>query len=220
MRAQAILARAAAGDPRAREQAAEIVLRGVGTYLRLAGEVSLERCCGLPAPSARKRLSQLERDFHLARAFQQCTAPNRAEQLACEIRDFMSRILPAWHGMAAPPEHASVLRTELFHAVTACPERFPFSSRQLRRIVGDAGEVATTTRSPMKTIHVIENEARLEFSGSPALRAEFQNNESAYLAFRRAEAMGAVSWLTKIPTAVSPALADPTGTPTNTGTAP
>jgi hypothetical protein len=212
MNNQAILTRAAAGDPQARDQAAEIVLRGVGTYLRLAGEVSLERCCGLPAPSARKRIAQAQRDYHLAKAFLQCAGPNRAEDLAGHISDFMSRIWPSWRGLAEPPPSASELRADLHRAVLACPDNFPTSSRQIRRIVGDVGEI--TTRSiAMKTTAVIESEARIEYHASAGLRAEFAT-ESAYVAFRRAEAAGAISWMTKPAAAMSPALADPAGTPT------
>ena len=191
-----ILVLAAAGDRTAREAASEILLRGIGTYLRLAGEIPLERCCGLPGPSAKKRIAQMQRDYHLARAYQQCAGPNKADQLAGEIRDFLSRIWPSWSAMDAPPPTASELRSDLFQAVLACPENFPESSRQLRRIVGEVGQITTTRLPSMKSMQIIDRESRLEFSASQALRDEF-NTEEQYVAFRRAESEGRISWFTK-----------------------
>lgn len=197
----ALLARAAAGDPDARQAAAEILLRGLAVYLRCGGELDMARCCGLPPPAARRKLAQIERDHHLAAAYMLCIGPNRAEQLAHEIRDFQTRIAPAWSDLPAPPPHASQLRAALFRALRACPDGFPTSSRQLRRIVGSPATTYQDNR--MKSAEIIEAEARHEFASSPRLQTEFRNDLAGYLAFRKAEAAGHINWMTRSAQAMS-----------------
>lgn len=185
------LARAASGDPEAASAAVGILLRGIRAYFQCGGQVDLARCCGLPSPTARRKFDLLNRDFWLCAAARQIEAGtpwDRSVLLGLELRKFTTRIWPAWQGKAEPPPGASELHTCLFRAVLATPEKIPATTRHLHRIVGEA-ETYTQRSLHMKSLEVIEREARLEWLASSGLRGEFPELD-AYVAFRRAEAKG------------------------------
>lgn len=194
------LARAASGDPEAASAAVGILLRGIRAYFQCGGQVDLARCCGLPSPTARRKFDLLNRDFWLCEAARQIEADtpwDRSVALGAELKKFMARIWPAWQGKGEPPPGASQLHACLFRAVAATPEKIPTTTRHLHRIVGEAGH--NTQRSlHMKSIQVVEREARLEWLASSWLREEFSSLD-AYLAFRRAEAKGSFTFSDKIP---------------------
>lgn len=190
-----ILARAAAGDPEAASAAAGILLRGNRVYFECGGEIDLAQCCGLPSPTARRKLELLNRDRWLCQAAKQIDADTpwgRSVKLGLELRKFSTRIWPAWQRKAEPPPGASMLHTCLFRAVLAAPEKVPTATRHLHRIVGEV-ELHSQTSFELKAIAIVERDARLAWEESIWLRESFTDLES-YLAFRRAEARGRISY--------------------------
>lgn len=195
------LARAAAGDPEAATVAVGILLRGVRAYFQSGGQIDLARCCGLPSPTARRKFDLLNRDYWLCEAARQIKAAtpwDRSVALAAELRKFTARIWPAWQGNDAPPQGASQLHSCLFKAVATAPQKIPTTTRHLHRIVSEA-ETNTQRSLHMKTLEVVEREARLEWLASSWLREEFSSLE-AYIAYRRAEAEGRFSHASDINT--------------------
>lgn len=207
-----VIIRAAGGDPSAQEAAMDLFLHGVRVWLRLNGELSLDRCLNLPPPSAKSKLAKLKRDYWLTVAHGLCDGDSpwhRSTRLAVELARFRDVLWPTWKHQDAPPEKASELRSALFEAVRASPKKIPSSPRALHRIVTkspsemshrpvqDAG-VTTTRNLNMKqhqssdTIEVI---AEREWKNSPTLRAEFGDNFKTYAAYRRAESDGKVKIL-------------------------
>jgi hypothetical protein len=196
------LVRAASGDPEAATAAVGILLRGIRAYFQCGGQVDLARCCGLPSPTARRKFDLLNRDLWLCAAARQIEAGtpwDRSVALGLELRKFTTRIWPAWQGKAEPPPGASKLHTCLFRAVLATPAKIPTTTRHLHRIVG-AAEANTQRSLHMKTMEVIEREARLEWQASSWLRDEYTSLE-VYLAFRRAEAKGRFNYASDIDSA-------------------
>lgn len=108
------------GDERARTIACEILLRGVRTWFLAGGAMSLERCCGLPSPTARRAFDRAQRDFWLGEAHRLCTGATswrRSLSLHDELKRFRAVIWPQWCVNADPPPGASDLRTALFRAM-------------------------------------------------------------------------------------------------------
>lgn len=189
------LVRAAAGDPEAREAATALLLHGIRTYLNAGGDLDLARCIGLPTPTAKNKFAQLKRDYWLCMAAVQLTAASpweRSVALQRELNKFLARIWPDCQGKDEPPPGASKLCACLFRAVAETPEKIPTTLRHLHRIVGEAAETNTQRNFDMKTMEVVEREARLEWLASSWLREEFPDLD-VYLAFRRAEAKGRVT---------------------------
>lgn len=181
------LVRAAAGDPDAREAATTLLLHGIRTYLNAGSELDLARCIGLPTPAAKNKFAQLKRDYWLCKAAGQLTAASRWERsvaLQRELNEFLARVWP--HCQGKPPPDTPGLRACLFRAVAAMPKKIPTTIRHLHRIVGEA-EISTQRSLRMKSLEVVEREARLEWLATSCLREEFPELD-AYLAFRRAEA--------------------------------
>jgi hypothetical protein len=185
------LVRAAAGDPDAREAATALLLHGIRTYLNAGGELDLARCIGLPTPAAKNKFAQLRRNYWLCMAAGQLTAASpweRSVALQRELNKFLAGIWSACQGKDEPPPSASKLHACLFRAVAATPGKIPTAIRHLHRIVGEVETEISTQRSlRMKSLEVIEREARLEWLATSGLREEFPELD-AYLAFRRAEA--------------------------------
>jgi hypothetical protein len=195
---QMILIRAAAGDPDAKAEAVEIVLRGIQIYIRNDGDLPLDRCVGLPPQSARTKFKQIRRDYWLAMARQQIPADQKktpADQLAHEIKTFLTCVWPAWRDRSEAPAEASELRRCLFMAARETAGRLPDSSKHLKRVIGDI-EAGAYSPSPwsdliMKTDMAIDRDCAIEYAHSPALQDEF-GTLAAYQAYRRAEHHGRV----------------------------
>jgi hypothetical protein len=145
-----LLTRAAAGDPAARQQAAEILLAGVAAYLRHGGELSLERCLGIPPPSACRRLALAKRDYWLGEARRYLEGPpwSRSVALADAARHFLGTIWPAWRDLDEPPPYASDLRAALFRAAKAAGGRLPATARQMHRLISDADSPGNVGHEP------------------------------------------------------------------------
>jgi hypothetical protein len=125
---QMMLIRAAAGDPDAKAEAVEIVLRGIQIYIRNDGDLPLDRCFGLPPQSARTKFKQIRRDYWLCMAAQQIPADKKktpADQLAHEIKTFLTCVWPAWRDRDEAPAEASELRRCLFMAARETAGRLP-----------------------------------------------------------------------------------------------
>lgn len=145
-----LLVRAVAGDSSAREAAADVLLRGVAAYLRHGGELSLERCMGLPPPSARRRLALAKRDYWLGEARRYLEGPpwSRSVALADAARHFLGTIWPAWRDLDEPPPYASDLRAALFRAAKAAGGRLPATARQMHRLISDADSLGNVGPEP------------------------------------------------------------------------
>lgn len=185
------LVRASAGDPDAREAATTLLMHGVQKYLNARGELDLARCIGLPSRAAKNKFALLNRNYWLCKAAGQLTAPSlweRSVALQCELNTFLARIWPHCPNKDEPPTRLSEVHACLFRAVAETPGKIPTAIRHLHRIVGEADtEISTQRKLHMKSMEVVEREARLEWLATSCLREEFPNLD-AYLAFRRAEA--------------------------------
>lgn len=192
------LVRAAAGDSDAMEAATALLMHGIRTYLNAGGDLDLARCIGLPTPAAKNKFAQLKRDYWLCMAAGQLTAASRWERsvaLQRELNEFLARVWTHCQSKDEPPPETSGLRACLFRAVAAMPKKIPTTIRHLHRITGEAEtETKTNTQRSlhMKSLEVIEHEARLEWLATSCLREEFPVLD-AYLAFRRAEAEGRIT---------------------------
>lgn len=130
----AVLLRVMAGDAAAKQRAADILLRGLVAWMEADGRIPLERCCGLPPPSARRAFNLARRDLWLCNAHRLCSGNShwaRSRALHVELNRFKAAIWPRWRGEAAPPPGASALRTALFHAM-----------RYAEQLAGDDGQPA------------------------------------------------------------------------------
>lgn len=184
--------RASAGDPDALAEITDRALRGLGEYFAGGGDSTITRCMQLPPHTARIQLSKLKRDLWLCRAATYVTAESPwmgSVALAKELKTFLAAIWPGWRDLEKPPHEASHLRICLFEAVRAYP--VPESPRQLHNIVSP--DIATIDALfDAKARAVIEHHARDDWSDSTSLRDEF--TEESYLAYRRAEAEGLITY--------------------------
>lgn len=193
-----ILVRASAGDPDARAEAVEIVLRAIPFYVEGSGAVDLASLCGLPPPTARRKFARMRSDYWICRAAQLIDASKPwpcAVALEHEFRVFFTSIWPAWRHYEMPPVGASELRAALFHAVRAEPG-LKFGDRSLYRRI-TSPESATPLNSlrgvlEMKTNAQINRDAEIEWGFAPEVQAEFGGSLAAYQAYRRAEHAGVI----------------------------
>ncbi len=101
------------------------------------------------------------RNEYLARAFSLVPGNSpcqRAENLAREVRRFAADIWPRWKHLQAPPEHASLLRQNLFHAFKVggkVPERW----RRIYDIANSHPELCSQTDSESWSHEPKENES-------------------------------------------------------------
>lgn len=185
--------RASAGDPDALAEITDRALRGLGEYFAGGGDSTITRCMQLPPHTARIQLSKLKRDLWLCRAATFVTAESpwmRSVALAKELKTFLAAIWPVWRDFEKPPHEASHLRICLFEAVRAYP--VPDSPRQLHTIVSP--DIATIDALfDAKARAVIERHASDDWSDSTLLRDEFASEDS-YLAYRRAEDEGLITY--------------------------
>lgn len=141
-----LFAQAAAGDEAARAAALPLLFDGLKAFFRAHGTVPMERCLGLPPPSARRAFALAERDYWLAVAHRLCdgaTEWKRSQSLAVELQRFQAVIWPAWRDLDEPPPEASRLRSALFHAMHAAERAptarglpsMPTTARQLHELV-------------------------------------------------------------------------------------
>jgi hypothetical protein len=102
--------------------------------------LSLERCIGLPPPSARRRLALAKRDYWLGEARRYLEGPpwSRSVALSEAARHFLGTIWPAWRDQDAPPPYASGLRVALFWACKSAGGQLPATARQMHRLISDA----------------------------------------------------------------------------------
>lgn len=115
-----ILVRAVSGDEASRGMAADILLSGLRTWMKADGRIPLERCCGLPPPTARRAFSRAQRDLWLSEAHRLCPGAShwqRSRALLVELRRFSSAVWPVWRDATDPPPGTSALRTALFRAL-------------------------------------------------------------------------------------------------------
>ena len=194
-----IFVRASAGDPDARDEAVEIVLRGIRFYLESNGTRDLSSYCGLPPPTALRKRARLQSDYWICKAAWLIDAPSawpRARALEGEFRTFFTCVWPAWRHYEMPPPGASELRTALFHAVRADPG-MKFGYRTLYRRITEGAVSAALPQSltgvlNMKTRAQIDRDAEIEWGFAPELQAEFGGNLASYQAYRRAEHAGVI----------------------------
>lgn len=141
-----ILARAAAGDPYAREEAAPLIWRALDGYFRLFGVMPLERFLQLPTGGARRKLIEHRRNYWLTMAHSLCdgdTPWKKSVRLADELDRFMTVLWPTWQAEEAAPEGSSYLRCALFNAMQAASQiptdkglpAMPTTARMLHEIV-------------------------------------------------------------------------------------
>lgn len=195
----ATLIRACAGDPDAKAEAFEFVMRGIRFYLESNGTRDLSGLCGLPSPTGRRKFAFLLRDYWICKAAWLIDAPSawpRARALEGEFRTFFTCVWPAWRHYEMPPPGASELRTALFHAVRADPG-MKFGHRTLYRRITEGAVSAALPQSltgvfHMKTCAQIDRDAEIEWGFSPELQAEFGGNLASYQAYRRAEHAGVI----------------------------
>lgn len=146
-----LLARAAAGDPYAREEAAPLIWRALDGYFRLNGALPLERFLQLPTGGARREIYLHRRNYWLTMAHALCegdTPWKKSVRLAEEIERFLTFIWPAWEGLEMPPEGASQLRCALFSAMHNASQiqtdkglpAMPATARMLHEIVKRKGD--------------------------------------------------------------------------------
>lgn len=115
-----ILVRAVSGDEASRGMAADILLHGLKAWMNADGRIPLERCCGLPSPTARRAFNLAQRDLWLSEAHRLCPGTShwqRSRALLAELNRFSSAVWPVWRAAHDPPPGASALRTALFRAM-------------------------------------------------------------------------------------------------------
>ena len=182
-------------DPDAVAAVGDLGMRVLRMYFDGGSDSAIARCMGLPPHTACKQLGKLRRDLWLCRAAAHITTEEtpwlRSVELSKQIVTFMTAIWPQWRDLGKPPPDASQLRICLFEAVRACPTKIP-TVRQLHNIVRTPiGTVDTLFDA--KALEVIEGHARDDWAASTSLHAEFTSEES-YLAYRRAEAEGLITF--------------------------
>lgn len=141
-----ILARAAAGDPFAREEAAPLIWRALEGYFRQSGALPLERFLRLPTGNARREIFLRRRNYWLVVAHSLCDGASswkKAVHLASEVERFQAVLWPTWRCYESPPEGCSDLRMAIFCAMQAAGQiqtdkgapAMPSTARMLQNIV-------------------------------------------------------------------------------------
>lgn len=118
-------------------EAAEWAASGLASWLRLDGQVSLQRALGLGANTDRVR--RAIRDLWLREAaalLDHLTPWGRAKELCAAGDKFERRVWPCWRGEDCPPNYATPLQGALFFALKA-GTKLPGTARQWRNIIGD-----------------------------------------------------------------------------------
>ena len=132
-------------------EAAQHLQQGFVAWARSSGHVhdastgrrrpsfpALAQCLGLPANPDQAMLKL--RDWHLQRASELLGVDyaqrwQRAVTLNDAAQRFMARQWPCWWALQTPPDHASGLDRELWHAARAGMGRLPQTARRYAQIL-------------------------------------------------------------------------------------